>query len=197
MHKFTDEERGEITADYRQAKCQSKQIGILAELHACTEEDIRKVLHLPVQNGHPVHERVPPETRKALAKEVLLDGETVSDAAERFGLNYKTAYNIIYQARKKQQMFAEFNSAPAAKPELIPQPGPTAETPPEQPPARDPLQDTVNQMRRGLDGLTAFIDAFVDTGALGENARDRLVLWQVEARAFMTGVEYARKAGKQ
>ena len=35
---------GEIKRSYEEAKCKQKQIGILAELNACTKEDIEKII---------------------------------------------------------------------------------------------------------------------------------------------------------
>lgn len=46
MRRFTPEELGEIRTSYRQAANPTAQIGILAQLYACTTNDIRNVLRL-------------------------------------------------------------------------------------------------------------------------------------------------------
>ena len=46
MRKFSPEELGEIRTSYRQAANPTAQIGILAQLYACTTNDIRNVLRL-------------------------------------------------------------------------------------------------------------------------------------------------------
>ena len=46
MRNFSPEEMGEIRTSYRQAANPTAQIGILAQLYACTTNDIRGVLRL-------------------------------------------------------------------------------------------------------------------------------------------------------
>lgn len=46
MRRFTPEELGEIRTSYRQAANPTAQIGILAQLYACTTNVIRNVLRL-------------------------------------------------------------------------------------------------------------------------------------------------------
>ena len=48
MRNFSPEEMGEIRTLYRNAASPKKQIGILADLYACTRQDIECALGLPV-----------------------------------------------------------------------------------------------------------------------------------------------------
>ena len=53
MRLFTPEEEKDIRELYRGAKDQLAQIGILAQLYACSKEEIKAVLWPPEDEAHP------------------------------------------------------------------------------------------------------------------------------------------------
>lgn len=97
---FTQEQKDEIRASYRDAKNPEKQISILVDLYACTKNDIMQVLELQVQPKRVVRS-YDQSVRQDLTKAVLLDGQTVKDAAERFGIPFGTASDWVQKAKKK------------------------------------------------------------------------------------------------
>lgn len=102
MRTFASDELTEIRDSYRNAADQKKQIGILADLHDCTVQDIQQVLGLPVSKRKvkPAPTDKPDESASlldgvsyakifgmALRKVRRLNSETQAEAAAALGVS--------------------------------------------------------------------------------------------------------------
>lgn len=103
---LSNEDKGFICMLYRQSKQKQKQIGVLAELYACSEEQIAEVLGLSAEDIAPPAKKVAvnrrqysSETRAALVTAVLVDGEQITKAARRYSVKRQTAYKWVNVAK--------------------------------------------------------------------------------------------------
>ena len=112
MRNFSPEELGEIRTIYRQAANPTAQIGILAQLYACTTNDIRNVLRLAP---------LPPKTKTLLqwTEEmtdrllVLADGRyTVGEIADDLGIARQQVASRAQRLRKQGYILL-FSGSPA------------------------------------------------------------------------------------
>lgn len=92
---FTEQERGEICAEYRQAKYKEDQVGILAELHATSTAEIRGILY-----AGGVYQIGPEEIREAAER--ILGGVTFGSLR-----NHKKAFSGI-DAKEAKKIFKDF-----------------------------------------------------------------------------------------
>lgn len=104
---LNNEDKDFVRMLYRQAKKKKKQIGVLAELYACNKEQIEEVLGLSAEDVAPPvakvtvnRRRYSSETRAALVKAVLVDGEQIITAASRYSVRKQTAYNWVNAAKQ-------------------------------------------------------------------------------------------------
>lgn len=189
---FTDAEKREIRAAYRQAKSPGAQGGILADLYACKKEDICQVLELPLPSPQKAKRKSYDQAvRDQVVKAVLLDGDTQQAAAERFGVPAGNVSKWVQRTRAKQQEFMAY-------PEEVKAPAP-AETPASLADS-DILERTAQELRRGADGLRAFADNFagVDIFTADEWCMVDLLCERAEgfAGGFETALAFAREVTK-
>lgn len=178
---FTQEQKDEIRASYRDAKNPEKQISILVDLYACTKNDIMQVLELQVQPKRVVRS-YDQSVRQDLTKAVLLDGQTVKDAAERFGIPFGTASDWVQKAKKKQAEFLSYNSQTKAHAK----PAKRGHNEP-----YNPLKLT--ELQKGLDGLGDFVLAFYGVDFITESDQRCLDEILLKAEGFITGVKAAKR----
>lgn len=199
MKNFTMEEKDEIARGYLAGGSTEKQLTILAELNACTKNDIRRVLHLP--ESLPT-QKAPrgargsygKDTVQALCKAVLVEGKTLEEAEEAFGVPHTTAKNWVYQARKKQASFGvdaklrqgETSDAHdgAARVEAPTQPMKTIA-------GKERLTSGIGRMHTGLEGLNLFYACFADM--LDGTDKQHLDACFARAKAYTAGAEAAAR----
>lgn len=99
---LSDFDKAEIRVQYRDAADKRKQIGILADLYACSKEDILNALNLDTENDTTVRSEPAAQKKKRIVrsydqavkkdvvKAILLDGNTHEAVAERFGIPLST-----------------------------------------------------------------------------------------------------------
>lgn len=98
---LSNDDKGFIRMLYRQSRKKQKQIGVLAELYACSREQIAEVLGLSAEDIAPTNRRrYSSETRAALIEAVLVDGEQIITAARRYSVGKQTAYKWVNAAKK-------------------------------------------------------------------------------------------------
>ena len=85
MRTFASDELTEIRYSYRNAADQKKQIGILADLHDCTVQDIQQVLGLPVTST----KSKPSTGRKQKRAYVQWQKDQVAQLCELYEKGYK------------------------------------------------------------------------------------------------------------
>lgn len=180
---------------------EKKQLEVVAQLHACSVEDVRRILQgdLPVpkkekmRRGH----RYPPQLHQDLVKAVLLDGQKTAAAAEQMGVEPKTAYVWVKAAKKEREAFyayaeqvqCEQHHAPAVQ---APAEQPKAEQakaeqpPAEQLPAEDPA---LQELKKGEKGLADFLIAFATVDIFEENEWEMLSYLYERVRGFCAGVK--------
>ena len=186
---FTQEQKDEIRASYRDAKNPEKQISILADLYACTKNDIMQLLEIYTPSKRVVRS-YDQSVRQDLTKAVLLDGQTVKDAAERFGIPFGTASDWVQKAKKKQAEFLSYNSQtkahakPAKKGHKNNHNKSSAQNEP-----YNPLKLT--ELQKGLDGLGDFILAFYGVEFITESDQQCLDEILLKAEGFIAGVKAA------
>lgn len=178
---FTQEQKDEIRASYRDAKNPEKQISILADLYDCAKNDIMQVLELQVQPKRVVRS-YDQSVRQDLTKAVLLDGQTVKDAAERFGIPFGTASDWVQKAKKKQAEFLSYNSQTKAHAK----PAKRGHSEP-----YNPLKLT--ELQKGLDGLGDFVLAFYGADFITESDQRCLDEILLKAEGFIAGVKAASR----
>ncbi len=110
----------EIRRNYREAKHESQQIGILADLNACKREDIKQIISgatdelPPVGKQHPRNKSssyyLTDEVRQTIIN-MYLDGMTYACIAAATGRSYPTVCRTIKKYREesedKNMIFAE------------------------------------------------------------------------------------------
>ena len=89
MRTFASDELTEIRDSYRNAADQKKQIGILADLHDCTEQDIQQALGLPVTPPKPKPKPKPSTGRKQKRAYVQWQKDQVAQLCELYEKGYK------------------------------------------------------------------------------------------------------------
>ena len=180
---------------------EKKQLEVVAQLHACSVEDVRRILQgaLPVpkkekmRRGH----RYPQQLHQDLVKAVLLDGQTTADAAERMGVEPKTAYAWVKAAKKEREAFYAYAEqvqceqhhapavqAPAEQPKA--EQAKTEQPPAEQLPAEDPA---LQELKKGEEGLADFLIAFAAVDIFEENEWEMLSYLYERVRGFCAGVK--------
>lgn len=183
---FTQEQKDEIRASYRDAKNPEKQISILVDLYACTKNDIMQVLELQVQPKRVVRS-YDQSVRQDLTKAVLLDGQTVKDAAERFGIPFGTASDWVQKAKKKQAEFLSYNSQTKAHAKPAKKGHKNNHKSSAQNEPYNPLKLT--ELQKGLDGLGDFILAFYGVEFITESDQQCLDEILLKAEGFIAGVK--------
>lgn len=189
MKTFTDAEKNEIRAAYRQAKSPGAQVGILADLYACKKEDICRVLELPLPSPQKAKRKSYDQAvREQAVKAVLLDGDTQQAAAERFGVPRTNVASWVQKAKAKQQ---EFMSYPEATKTPVSAKAPTP------PPDSDILERTARELRHGADGLQAFADNFAGVDIFTADEWCMIDLLCERAKSFSDGFDTAMALVKE
>lgn len=186
--KFTLEQEADIRAAYRDAKNPNKQIGILADLYACSTSDIKEVLGLNKSPKRTV-QSYNQATKNQLVKAVIVDGQSLAAASEQFGIPFSTAAGWVTAARKKQKEFLDYaqkieSPKPAAKPILPMKPIPATTT----------IQLDLKQLQNGLDGLGEFILTFEDFDFISEEQRQCIDELLLKTEGFLQGIKVATQA---
>lgn len=124
MTEFTSGEKHDIRAMYREAKYPEAQIGVMAQLYACSKNDILAVLGLeakaavtPQAAARKAHGRRPlhsEETRQSAVRLVLEEGLPHRDAASRVGVSQTTVSKWVREEKARQ--------APGVRPQAAPEP---------------------------------------------------------------------------
>lgn len=189
------EQIGEIRAAYRDAKDPKKQIGILADLYACKESDIRQVLGLEEAPGAPAPAAKKPAVKRAvksydqavrdqLTKAVILGGESTAAACERLGVPQGTAAKWVADARKKQAEFLNYD--PKAQNAGRPAESVTQH----RTPSLDP-NNVLKELQTGVEGLQTFMDNFAGIDIFDDDQLAMLDLILAKAEGFAAGMDTA------
>lgn len=190
---------------------EKKQLEVVAQLHACSVENVRQILQgaLPVPKKEKMRRRhrYPPQLHQDLVKAVLLDGQKTAAAAEQMGVEPKTAYAWVKAAKKEREAFyayaeqvqCEQHHAPAVQ---APAEQPKAEqaktgqakaeqAKAEQPPAEQfPAEDpALQELKKGEKGLSDFLIAFAAVDIFEENEWEMLSYLYERVRGFCAGVK--------
>lgn len=189
------EQIGEIRAAYRDAKDPKKQIGILADLYACKETEIRQVLGIEEAPGTPAPAAKKPAAKRAvksydqavrdqLTKAVILDGESTAAACERLGVPQGTAAKWVADARKKQAEFLGYD------PKAQNAPKPAESVTQHRTPGLDP-NNILKELQTGLEGLQAFVDNFARVDIFEDDQLAMLDIILAKAEGFAAGMDTA------
>lgn len=189
------EQIGEIRAAYRDAKNPQKQIGILADLYACKETEIRQVLGIEEVLGAPAPAAKKPAAKRAvksydqavrdqLTKAVILGGESTAAVCERMGVPQGTAAKWVADARKKQAEFLNYD--PKAQNAGRPAEGVTQH----RTPGLDP-NNVLKELQAGLEGLQAFVDNFAGVDIFEDDQWAMLDIILAKAAGFVAGMDTA------
>ena len=109
----------EITSMYKEAADKNAQIEILADLNACSKEDILLVLQNEgLISGVKAKKKAAPKTKmtwddaaKEKVRSLLQEGLTVLKAAERMGLDYMQVRNAVTRYKLKEDRKCESNNS--------------------------------------------------------------------------------------
>nr|WP_297175141.1 hypothetical protein [uncultured Agathobaculum sp.] len=123
MRCFSPTELADIQADYRNAASQKKQIGILADLYACTRQDIERALDLPETPLCTVRRKRPRKTLhwtpRMEAQLIALYDEMqpIAAIAEEMGLPPLKVKNKLSKLRERGRIKSKrmLASSPCAK----------------------------------------------------------------------------------
>lgn len=189
------EQIGEIRAAYRDAKDPKKQIGILADLYACKETEIRQALGIEEAPGAPAPAAKKPAAKRAvksydqavrdqLTKAVILGGESTAAACERLGVPQGTAAKWVADARKKQAEFLNYD--PKAQNAGRPAESVTQH----RTPGLDP-NNILKELQAGLEGLQAFVDNFAGVDIFEDDQWAMLDIILAKAEGFAAGMDTA------
>ena len=190
---FTQEERSDIQTSYNSAKNQDKQIGILAELYACSKNDIRNALHLPLEhapNKKRSISKYDPETKKAVLKAILLDKEPRAEVAERFGVLRGTVDCWVSEAKRTQ---AEFMSYPDktdmdSEKNTVPVTGDSKIL---------VLEMEAEKIKQAANNFSFFLETFENVNAFENDELCRMQQFNDQAWAFFDGLDYALRKLKE
>ena len=189
------EQIGEIRAAYRDAKNPQKQIGILADLYACKETEIRQVMGIEEAPGTPAPAAKKPAAKRAvksydqavrdqLTKAVILGGESTAAACELLGVPQGTAAKWVADARKKQAEFLNYD--PKAQNAGRPAKSVTQH----RTPGLDP-NNVLKELQTGLEGLQAFVDNFAGVDIFEDDQWAMLDIILAKADGFVAGMDTA------
>lgn len=118
---LNDVQKNEMRTQYRDAADKKKQIGILADLYACSRADVLSELGIKTQddatqkqqpyqqakkNGS-AKKSYSQAVKKDVVKAVLLEGLTQAAVAERYGIPFQTVGHWVTMARKTQKQFMD------------------------------------------------------------------------------------------
>ena len=192
---LTSEQIGEIRAAYRDAKDPKKQIGILADLYACKETEIRQVLGIekapsatPPAAKKPAAKRTVKSydqaVRDQLTKAVIVGGESTAAVCERMGVPQGTAAKWVADARKKQAEFLNYD--PKAQNAGRPAESVTQH----RTPGLDP-NNILKELQTGLEGLQAFVDNFAGVDIFEDDQWAMLDIILAKADGFVAGMDTA------
>lgn len=192
---LTSEQIGEIRAAYRNAKDPKKQIGILADLYACKETEIRQALGLeeaapvpapPAKKPAPkrVVKSYDQAVRDQLAKAVILGGESTAAVCERMGVPQGTAAKWVAEARKKQTEFLGYD------PKVQNTPKPAESVTQHRTPSLDP-NNILKELQTGVEGLQTFMDNFAGVDIFDDDQLTMLDLILAKAEGFAAGMDTA------
>lgn len=192
---LTSEQIGEIRAAYRDAKDPKKQIGILADLYACKETEIRQVLgieettpDLPPAAKKPAAKRAVKSydqaVRDQLTKAVILGGESTAVVCGRMGVPQGTAAKWVAEARKKQAEFLGYD------PKVQNTPKPAESVTQHRTPSLDP-NNILKELQTGVEGLQTFMDNFAGIDIFDDDQLAMLDLILAKAEGFAAGMDTA------
>lgn len=196
---FTQEERADIQTSYRDAKNPDKQIGVLAELYACSKNDIRNALHLPFEhtsNKKRAINKYDPETKKAVLKAILLDEEPRADVAERFGVLRGTVDCWVSEAKRTQ---AEFMSYPE-KTQAVSKADMDSDknTVPVTVDSKILiLEKEAEKIKKAANNFSLFLETFENVDAFESDELCRMQQFNDQAWAFVDGIDYAVRKLKE
>lgn len=215
---FTTAEIGEIRTQYRQSKSPGKQIEILADMHTCEKDDIRRVLRigkyasfsdepptgetLQTQSTVEAKKKSPRHSydqavRNQVVKAVLLDGDTQAATAERFGVPAGNVSKWVQSAKAKQKEFMDYPGEPETSAVQQPKAAPVVKSKASEPsPAAADLQHIHAEIERGVNGLIDFLDVFDGCGLFDSVELQRMESMLDRAQGYGRGVKFAiEKAG--
>lgn len=206
---LNEHEKSEMRTQYRDAADKRKQIGILSELYDCSKEEVLDALGLADKGAsagakhetagkHNPRKSYEQAVKNDVAKAVLVENLSASQAAEKFGVPLGNVSRWVHKAKEKQAEFlkeaekAEKEcAAKAALPASKKAGVPTDEN-------KVIAQKVLAEMRAGIDGLHAFIDNFAGVDILNDDERAMLdrILFTASgfAEGVQTGLELARRA---
>lgn len=206
---LNEHEKSEMRTQYRDAADKRKQVGILAELYDCPKEEVLDALGLADKGAsagantkhrtagkHNPRKNYEQAVKNGVAKAVLAEGLSASQAAEKFGVPLGNVSRWVRKAKEKQAEFlkeAEKTekecAAKAALPALKKAGASTDEN--------KIAQKLLAEMRAGIDGLHAFMDNFAGADIVNDEERAMLdrILFTASgfAEGVQTGLELARR----
>lgn len=194
---LNDFDKAEIRVQYRDAADKRKQIGILADLYACSKEDILNALDLDAEKDATVRSESAVQKKKRIVrsydqavkkdvvKAVLLGDNTHEAVAERFGIPLSTVTHWVQMAKKAQtKVMADADAIAKA-----PLPAVSTKREKEERECKEIGMRVVQELRAGIDGLHAFIDNFAGVDILRDDERALLDRVLYTASGFADGVE--------
>lgn len=203
MKTFTDEERCQISEDWRRNGNLKEKARLerVAELHACTPKEVAEALGIEMPKPKKKLASYDKAVHDDVLKAVLLDGESTRTVAERFGVPLSTVATWVSKAKKTQKEFLdypepEFLDDLEPEPEQIPvkEPAPepaAAEEPgPRQESFRTALVD-LKALEDAADGLLTFTDLFEEVGFLTAQQRQFIDELADQAHHYAAGIRWA------
>lgn len=194
---LSDFDKAEIRVQYRDAADKRKQIGILADLYACSKEDVLNALNLDTEKDALVRPEPAVQkkgravrsydqaVKKDVVKAVILDGSTHEAAAERFGIPLSTVTHWVQKAKKAQaKVMADADAITQA-----PLPSDSIKNKKEERERKAIGVRVMQELRTGINGLHAFIDNFAGVDILSDDERSMLDRVLYTASGFADGVE--------
>lgn len=191
---------------YREAKDKAKQIPILADLNATTEEEIRSVLKaqgygLPGDKPPaptPGKKNWPKELRKAAIRD-LAAGSRVADVAAKHGVPQKTVQQWKWQAKKSgalDQLEQEYlNQTAGVMPEAVSAGDAGGETPAPEPAPRPKQPATDREPETMQEWVNMLVDYFNQAQEfMPGTAHEQEVIERYLLRldGFVAGVEWEK-----
>lgn len=118
---LSDSTKAEMRTQYRDAANKKKQIGILADLYACSHADVLNALGIKARNeatqkqqpyqqakkNGSARKSYSQAVKKDVVKAVLVEGLTQAAVAERYGIPFQTVGHWVTTARKTQKKFID------------------------------------------------------------------------------------------
>ena len=169
MKSFGAEEMKEIREDWKRNEGlgQKERLERVAQLHACGQKDIARALELEAEPDRApeqgekadvpakhMRKRADPATRQAVIKDVLLEGMTQAEAAEKYGVPPGTVRTWVWRARKTRQEFLDYPE-PAQQAQTPAAPAPERSEKAARPLARH-QSDKVREVLEGIRGGERF-----------------------------------------